>query len=81
MQSKIIKIVAIIGGVILAWILAFTLFGKKEDVQKIKLEFWNVFDTTETMRPLLDDFTKKTGIEILSQSATPMCSLSDHGIV
>ena len=72
MQSKIIKIVAIIGGVILAWILAFTLFGKKEDVQKIKLEFWNVFDTTETMRPLLDDFTKKTGIEVNYRSFTDL---------
>jgi len=72
MQPKIIKIIAIVLGVILAWALAFVIFGKKSDSSKATIEFWNVFDTTDTMEPFLKEFTKKTGIKVNYRSFTDL---------
>lgn len=72
MQAKIIKISVIIGGIVLAWFLLFFVFGKEEVGPQAKLEFWNVFDTTETMKPILKNFTAKTGIRVNYRSFTDL---------
>ncbi len=73
MRGKIIKIVAVIGGLVLAWVLIFFVFGESRNPQPVaQLEFWNVFDTTDKMKPLLSKFTGETGIEVNYRSFTDL---------
>ncbi|MFH0776709.1 MAG: extracellular solute-binding protein [Patescibacteria group bacterium] len=77
MQKKLIKIAAIIGGVILLWLLAFWIFGSNNNTPKTTLEFWNVFDTSDQMQPLLDDFTAQTDIRVNYRSFADLAEYRD----
>jgi len=65
MQKKVWRLVAIIGGIILIWVLNFLIFRSSQpNIDRSTIEFWNVFDTTDEMKPLLDDFTRQTGVKV-----------------
>ncbi len=65
MQKKVWKPIAIISGIILIWTLNFFIFGEStKRTARPTLEFWSVFDTTDEMSPMLDDFTRATGIRV-----------------
>ncbi|MCF7836729.1 extracellular solute-binding protein [Candidatus Gracilibacteria bacterium] len=72
MQAKLFKLLLVLGGIILVWILAFFILGKKDVGPTTKIEFWNVFDTTETMEPFLKDFTSRTGIRVNYRNFTDL---------
>jgi ABC-type glycerol-3-phosphate transport system substrate-binding protein len=73
MQAKVIKLLAIVGAVIVAWVLLFLFRGESNDSQKTTtLEFWNVFDTSEEVKPLLEDFTANTGIKVNYRNFTDL---------
>jgi len=73
MRGKIIKIVTAVGGLVLAWVLIFFVFGEPRNPQPVaQLEFWNVFDTTDDMKPLLSEFSEETGIEVNYRSFTDL---------
>jgi ABC-type glycerol-3-phosphate transport system substrate-binding protein len=77
MQAKVIKILMAIGGLVLAWFLLLLVFGDEETGPRTRIEFWNVFDTTETMEPLLKDFTAKTGIRVNYRNFTDLKEYRD----
>lgn len=72
MQKKLLKIFAVIGGLIAVWLLIFFIFGNQGKNAGVTLEFWGVFDTSDQMQPLLDDFTDKTGIKVNYRSFTDL---------
>lgn len=66
-MSKGWKLIAIMGGLMALYLLiAFVRFsgGGAATVQRTELEFWTVYDSTETLRPLLADFEAQTGRRI-----------------
>ncbi len=78
MQSKVFKILAVLGGIILIWVSVFLIFGEDKNPQPAaKIEFWNVFDKTEAMEPLLREFTTKTGIRVNYRSFTDLSEYRD----
>lgn len=56
----------------MAWLLSFALFGQRETGPRATIEFWNVFDTTETMKPFLNNFTEKTGVRVNYRNFTDL---------
>ncbi len=72
MKAKLIKLLLVLGGIILVWVLVLFIFGKKDAGPITRIEFWNVFDTTETMEPFLKDFTAKTGVRVNYRNFTDL---------
>jgi len=73
MQKKVWKIIAIVGGIFLVWVLTFFVFGKStRRVVHPTLEFWSVFDTSDEMAPMLADFARTTGIKVNYRSFTDL---------
>ena len=72
MKGKIIKILAVISGLASMWVLTFFINNARDPQSIAQLEFWNVFDTTETMEPLLSEFTAETGIRVNYRSFTDL---------
>lgn len=73
MNPKLLKIAAVIGGVILVWLAVLWITNStKTQEAAYSLEFWNVFDKTDTFKPLLADFQKQTGIKVNYRSFTDL---------
>lgn len=77
MQKKLLKLAAIFGGIIIAWLFTFFVFGNRTPDSEVTLEFWNVFDTSEQMEPLLADFQAQTGIKVNYRSFTDLAEYRD----
>ncbi|MCF7845834.1 MAG: extracellular solute-binding protein [Candidatus Peribacteraceae bacterium] len=77
MQKKLMKIGLVLAGIILAWVAVFLLFGNNAQQSKTTLEFWSVFDTSEQMEPLLEDFTAQTGVKVNYRSFTDLRDYRD----
>ncbi|MFH1375511.1 MAG: extracellular solute-binding protein [Patescibacteria group bacterium] len=72
MNPKLLKILAIIGGIVLLWLLVLLVRGESRDQPVVTLEFWNVFDKSDTLEPLLEDFTAQTGVKVNYRSFTDL---------
>ncbi len=77
MQKKLFKILAVIGGLIVVWLLLFFIFGSPNKNSVKTLEFWGVFDSSDDIQPLLDDFTKKTGVKVHYRNFTDLDDYRD----
>ncbi|MFH0834175.1 MAG: extracellular solute-binding protein [Patescibacteria group bacterium] len=77
MQKKVLKLVLVVVGAILVWVLTFWLFGHTRVTSKATLEFWSVFDDKDNLQPLLDDFTNKTGIKVNYRNFTDLQDYRD----
>jgi len=78
MNPKIIKILVVIGGLIIVWFGAFLLRGNFTSSQpQAVLEFWNVFDKSDDIKPLLKKFTQDTGIRVNYRSFTDLQEYRD----
>lgn len=65
MSARLIKLLLVIGGLILVWVAVYLIWGvSRVPVAKPALEFWGVFDKSDTIKPLLKKFTNQTGISV-----------------
>lgn len=72
MNPKLLKILAIVGGIVLIWLVIVLVRGEPRDQPVVTLEFWNVFDKSDTMEPLLADFTAKNGVKVNYRNFTDL---------
>jgi ABC-type glycerol-3-phosphate transport system substrate-binding protein len=73
MNPKLLKIAAVIAGVILIWLAVLWISNStKTPEAAYSLEFWNVFDKTDDIKPLLTEFKNQTGIKVNYRSFTDM---------
>jgi ABC-type glycerol-3-phosphate transport system substrate-binding protein len=78
LKIKIIKILAITFGAILLWLIVFLIRNEpRNTAPKTTLEFWTVFDKSEDLKPLLNNFKNKTGIQINFRSFTDLTEYQD----
>lgn len=79
MQAKIWKILGVIGAIAVVYLLVVLLLARPTPPKAapVALEFWNVFDTTDTVKPLLEKFEKQTGIKVNYRSFTDLADYRD----
>jgi len=78
MNTKLLKIVGVLLGIVLVYALvvvgsnAFHRTGNGTVATQAELEMWSVFDTSDDMQPILTDLRNKYGIKVNYRSFTDM---------